>query len=93
MAKKSFTANMPTDLFITEQEQKPVQAPDQEEQYLGSVSAPDGFKLNREFIETKSRRVQLLMQPTLYGKLKSKAEESGLTFNDFVHKALEKLVD
>lgn len=79
MAKKSFSASMPAEMFISQER--------------GTVTAPEGYKVNREVVETKSRRVQLLMQPSLHTRLKERAQEQGLSFNDFVHKALEKAVE
>lgn len=47
-------------------------------------------------VEPKSRRIQLLMQPSLYDRVKTGAEMEGLSFNEFVHclllEALEKKV-
>lgn len=46
--------------------------------------------------EARSRRIQLLMQPSLYDRVKTGAEIEGLSFNEFVHclllEALEKKV-
>lgn len=39
--------------------------------------------------EPKSRRVQLLMQPSLHEAIKKKAEERGFSFNDYVHRILD----
>jgi len=33
------------------------------------------------FIEKKTKRVQLVMQPSLYEKAKAAAEEQGISFN------------
>lgn len=79
MAKKSFSASMPAEMFISQDK--------------GTIRAPEGYKVNHEVVETKSRRVQLLMQPSLYARLKERAQEQGLSFNDFVHRALEKAAE
>lgn len=81
MAKKSFSGNMPAEMFISQETQS------------AAGSAPAGYKVNHELVETKSRRVQLLMQPTLHSRLKEQAEQQGLSFNDYVHKILEKAVE
>lgn len=56
--------------------------------------APDGYKLNpryeEKYIEKKSRRLQLLMQPSLFDKVKAKASENRISVNDFIHRLLEK---
>lgn len=46
-------------------------------------------KLNPLYVETKSKRLQLLMQPTLHGELKAAAVKKGISVNDLIHKALE----
>lgn len=78
MAKKDFQGNMPALGFISEQQ--------------GTVAPPAGYRTNYAFIETKSRRVQLLMQPSLHAKLKEAAAAHGLSFNDYVHKTLEQAI-
>jgi hypothetical protein len=46
------------------------------------------MKPNPAYIETKSRRVQLLLQPTLHKKLKGMANAKGKSFNELVHSIL-----
>ena len=50
---------------------------------------PQGFRPNPLFVETKSRRLQLLMQPSLYDKVKARAEADGVSVNELVHTILE----
>lgn len=51
--------------------------------------APDGYKINPLYIEVKSARLQLLVQPSLKEKLKEKAKREGRSLNDLVHTILE----
>ena len=53
---------------------------------------PEGYKVNPEYIEKKSRRLQLLMQPSLYKLLKERALEEGTSVNNLIHELLEKAV-
>lgn len=53
------------------------------------AKAPKGYKLNPLYIETKSERLQLLVQPSLKAKLKEKAKQKGTSVNDLVHRILE----
>jgi len=53
---------------------------------------PKGFKPNRLYIETKSKRLQLLVQPSLHEKLKSCAVADGKSVNELVHSILEEAV-
>lgn len=51
--------------------------------------APEGYKVNPLYIEKKSKRLQLLIQPSLYDKLKGKADREGSSVNDTLHRILE----
>ena len=83
--KKSFKDNLnPALQFISIPEDKPEQAIPEK--------APEGYKVNPAFIETKSKRVQLLMQPSLHQKLKNKAAAEGKSLNDLIHSILEEAV-
>lgn len=57
--------------------------------------APAGVpvKLNPMYIETRSKRLQLLMQPSLHAKLKSVADGKGQSLNDLIHQVLEEFCD
>jgi predicted DNA binding CopG/RHH family protein len=59
-----------------------------------TVSTPEKeiqirYKRNPEYIEVKTKRVQLVMQPSLYCKTKEAAQAEGLSFNAYIHKVLE----
>ena len=54
-----------------------------------TAPAPEGYKVNPLYIETKSKRLQLLVQPSLLDKLKGKAKAEGRSVNDLVHSILE----
>ena len=49
---------------------------------------PKGYKINPLYIETKSRRLQILMQPSLYNKVKTRAIADGLSINELIHSLL-----
>ena len=79
--KKSFIDSIenPAEVFIS----APTAAKPQGEQ------PPQGFKPNPEYIETRSKRVQLLMQPILYKQLKARAKREKRSLNDLLHSILE----
>lgn len=54
-----------------------------------AAEAPEGYKMNPAYIETKSRRVQLLVQPSLHAKIKAIAAAKGCSVNDLIHHILE----
>ena len=51
------------------------------------------LKPNPEYIETRSKRVQLLMQPSLHARLKDAAAVHEVSLNDLVHNVLEEYLD
>jgi len=82
--RDSLNENMnPALQFIT-----PAQAPRRAAAPQGETP-PHGYKKNPLYVETKSRRLQLLLQPSLYQKLKEQAALAGQSVNEFVHAALE----
>lgn len=54
-----------------------------------SRHAPEGYKINPEYIELKTKRVQLILQPSLYSKVKATAQAKNLSVNEFCHRVLE----
>lgn len=55
--------------------------------------APEGYKPNPEYIETKSKRVQLLVQPSVYEAVKAKAKGLGISANEAINEALREYID
>lgn len=91
--KKGFKANLeqatmnPAMQFIstpapTEETAEPATAP-------ATKKTPEGYKLNPLYVETKSKRLQLLLQPSLLEKLRETAKAEGRSVNDLVHSILE----
>ena len=80
MAKKSFTNNLnPAMSFIS--------PPVEEQPTL--AKPPEGYKVNPLYIEKKSKRLQLLIQPSLYSKIKARADREGRSVNELIHSILE----
>lgn len=55
--------------------------------------APEGYKPNPEYIETKSKRVQLLVQPSVYEAVKAKAKARGISTNEAINEALREYTE
>ena len=55
--------------------------------------APEGYKVNPMYIETRSKRLQVVLQPSLYEKVKAAADAQGVKVNSYIHAVLEKAVD
>ena len=78
MAKKTLNLDNPAMQFISTPEETTVTAP-----------APAGYKPNPLYIEKRSKRLQLLLQPSLYEKVKARADKQGCSVNDLIHTILE----
>lgn len=59
----------------------------------GKKMAPEGYKPNPEYIETKSKRVQLLVQPSVYEAVKAKAKANGISTNEAINEALREYTE
>lgn len=82
MAKKKDFKN-PALNFISQESIDRVEAP------APTGKAPEGYKPNPAFIETKSKRLQLLIQPSLHRDAKAIADkELHISLNDFINRAL-----
>ncbi len=89
--KKSFIGENPALQFIStaETETQPEEREPMPAQPKPSQKLPKGYKLNPLYVETKSRRLQLVLQPSLYDKVKAGAAAAGLSVNEYVHQILE----
>lgn len=50
--------------------------------------APEGFKLNPLYVETRSKRIQSLIQPSLYEKIKNRAIKEKTSVNEIINSVL-----
>ena len=51
------------------------------------------MKRNPLYIETRSKRLNLLMQPSLHAKLKEIAAQQEISINELIHNVLEKYTE
>lgn len=87
--KKSFKADLnPAMQFIS----TPAEETEIREGTPRAGEAPEGYKVNPLYIEKRSKRLQLLIQPSLYDKIKAQADAEGCSTNDFIHRLLEDAV-
>ena len=85
MATKSFKNDInPAFSFISTETEQSTQ--------MKHGKPPKGFKVNPLYIETKCRRLQLLLQPSLYERVKAKADANKTSVNEFIHSVLEEAV-
>ena len=95
MSKKSFTSANPAMAFISSvSEESPVT---EQQAVIVPISenkiAEVPMKRNPEYIGTKSKRVQMLMQPSLHTSLKQVAAKQGISVNEAMHEILKQYVD
>ena len=84
MAKKSFKNELnPALQFISSATEETYEARTEARE-----PAPAGYKVDPKYIETKSKRLQLLIQPSLLDALKRTAKAEGRSVNDLVHTIL-----
>lgn len=95
MAKKSFKDNIsnPALQFITKEE------PELKEEYTKThtpkeaSTPPAGYKKDPNYIETKSKRVQLLLQPSVVNEVKSRAEANNISMNELFNIAIKEYLE
>lgn len=88
--KKTFKDSMenPAELFITTK--KPAETATEAGTLQGKLpKAPEGYHINPLYIENKSRRLQLLVKPSIVDKLKERAKRENTSVNDLVNILLE----
>lgn len=100
--KKSFTTparedNNPALAFISEESIEAVDG--KEETTAPALKAPTGdkppkgYKLNPLYVETKTKRLQLVLQPSLFERVKAASEAAGLSINEYCHRVLDKATE
>ena len=90
--KKSFKADLnPAMQFISTPAEETTTGAG--EGVASTKDAPEGYKVNPLYIEKRSKRLQLLVQPSLYNKVKAQAETEGCSVNDYIHRVLEEAVN
>lgn len=90
MAKKDFKTN-PVMNFISQESIDKVEGKTKSK--TGKKKVPEGYKPNPEFIEVKSRRVQILLQPSIHEAIKAKAKAEGISTNEAINEAIKKYVE
>ncbi len=59
---------------------------------INIAPTPEGFKIKPQYSEIKTRRVQLVFPPSLFRKVKARAEEAHISVNEFVCLVLDAVV-
>ena len=90
--KKDFTAN-PAMSFISQESIDKVDGKPAPKPRGKKKEAPAGYKPNPEYIETKSKRVQILIQPSVHEAVKAKAKAEGISTNEAINEALREYVE
>jgi hypothetical protein len=86
MTKKTKDFKHPAQAFMTTGEN--LIKPDSQEPGQGVPMKP-----NPLYLETKSRRLQLLIKPSLHAKLRARATAQDMSLNELIHSILEQYAD
>lgn len=89
MVKKSF--KNPALNFISEETKKGVDGEEKKEKIMDPV-VPEGYKISPEFIELKSKRVQLLVQPSTIDAVKKIAKKNKVSVNEMINIILKEYI-
>jgi len=54
------------------------------------IRIPEGMSIKDAFKENKTKRVQLVMQPSLFNDMKQHCKDNKQSVNDFINKLIEK---
>lgn len=85
MATKKNSFKNPVEAFISVPEEEPVK---KEAPVGGLAKAPEGYKRNPEYIEVRSKRVQLLLQPSVVERVKALAKAEEVSINEMYNRAV-----
>lgn len=92
MAKKKDFSNMmdnPAMSFISTPEE-PAKAAGKKEPVKKNLrgdlkDAPEGYRIDPRYIEMRTKRVQIVLQPSVYDAGKQEADRQGISFNEYIH--------
>jgi hypothetical protein len=105
MAKKNFLDNPALKFISLPQEQdtaaaepEPIQEPERAQEQKPQTRldelrtvVPEGYKLEK-ITEKRTKRIQLVIEPSLYDKLRSAAARSGVSVNEYAIQALNEKI-
>lgn len=66
-----------------------ISSADNPEQETLQTTIPGTYTIAPRKEETKSRRIQLVIKPSLHDKVKERAAQSGVSVNEYIHQVLE----
>ena len=91
--RKDFKDMNPAFTFIDAmQDEGPIKERPQERQQ-DNERPPAGYKMNPLYIETKSKRVNVLLQPSLYERIRAAANAEGRSVNETITEAIKAYLD
>lgn len=91
MAKKSFKDNPALRFISAAPAEEPAEKPAPEAPPARPEEGPgEGYRVNPLYMEKKTRRLQLVLRPSLYAQAKRQAQAQGISLNEYVCRALER---
>ena len=87
-SKRDFKKNNPALSFISSTSEDDAVAVME-----NTAKAPEGYKVNPLYIETKSQRINCLMQPSIVEKAKVTAKARGISLNEMINTAVKEYLE
>lgn len=85
---KNFKNDNPALSFISKKSLEPEELRDN----LSNRNPPNGYKIDPKYIETKSKRFGLLLQPSIFNLLKKIADEKHISMNEAINESIKQYV-
>lgn len=90
MPKKSFKDNPALAFVSTNILEAEKELAENEQTASGTIEkTPEGYKIKSTYVETKSRRIQLLLQPSLADAIKDSSKKNGISMNQAISEAIK----
>ena len=89
---KDFKSENPAMAFISNISKKAQVAKDQRYPEVEQRRPPKGYKMDPKYVETKSKRVGILIQPSVLEQLKGLAFERHISVNEAINESIQQYI-
>ena len=96
--KKTFTKGNVAQQFLEDNEEQQQEQVQEQAQAVQPAQQEEQVELIKPFVyvkqqaELKTKRLQLVLKPSLFNKLKAKAQENDTSVNDYINQLLEQML-
>ena len=85
------TAPVPAESEKPEKPESPERAQTAPDELRAAVNVPEGYRLEK-ITERRTKRLQLVIEPSLHDRLKAAAKDAGVSVNEFAIRALNEKI-